>query len=112
MGYFFTKVNTGAEMDIKNQERWEEAFEMEYPDFFVYHGEIMEAGKLGNIIYGYVGSGLYPDEILYYGGGFANMVNVGKKYVPALPFMPNYGDAPEDIEAIQEGINLRKGCLD
>lgn len=28
------------------------------------------------------------------------------KYVPSILFLPNYGDAPEDIEAIKKGIDM------
>lgn len=64
----------------------------------------MDAAKLGNITYGYVGKSLYPDFILYYGGGFANMKNISIKYIPAIFVLPNYGDAPEDIEAIKKEL--------
>ena len=58
---------------------------------------------------------MYPDFMLYYGGGVANMMNSGNKYIPSVFFLPNYGDAPEDIEAVGKGIEMwkKKGaCLD
>ena len=53
--------------------------------------------------------------MLYYGGGFANMKNSGNKYIPSILFLPNYGDAPEDIDAIRKGIKMweeRNKCID
>ena len=108
--HFYNQVKTDGPMDIKNGMRWSKAFGFEPSStgFFVYHGEIMDAGKLGNIAYGYVGKSLYPDFMLYYGGGFANMKNIGIKYIPAIFMLPNYGDTPEDVEAIKQGINMWK----
>ena len=43
------------------------------------------------------------------------MKNSGNKYIPSVFFLPNYGDAPEDIEAVGKGIEMwkKKGaCLD
>lgn len=105
---FYNQVKSGAEMDIKEPSNWSKAFGTEQPDtgYFIYHGEVMDAAKLGNITYGYVGKSLYPDFMLYYGGGFANMKNISIKYIPAIFVLPNYGDAPEDIEAIKKGIDM------
>mgnify|MGYP002511952346 CR=1 FL=1 len=112
---FYNEVKTGGPMDIKDSRNWETAFDTERPTYFIYHGEIMDPGTLGNITYGYVGASMYPDFMLYYGGGVANMMNSGNKYIPSVFFLPNYGDAPEDIEAVGKGIEMwkKKGaCLD
>ncbi len=112
---FYNEVKTGGPMDIKDSKNWESAFGTERPAYFIYHGEIMDPGTLGNITYGYVGASMYPDFMLYYGGGVANMMNSGNKYIPSVFFLPNYGDAPEDIEAVGKGIEMwkKKGaCLD
>lgn len=102
-------------MDIKQDRVWKNAFEVEKVPSFIYHGEIMDPGTLGNITYGYAGAAIYPDFMLYYGGGFANMKNSGNKYIPSILFLPNYGDAPEDIDAIRKGIKMweeRNKCID
>lgn len=45
--------------------------------------------------------------MLYAGGGFAQLLNWdSKKYILTLPFLPNYGDAPEDHLAVEKGINM------
>lgn len=107
MVYFYNQVKTGGEMDIKQENRWIEAFGFGIPEYFIYHGEVMDPGTLGNITYGYVGASLYPDFMLYYGGGVANMKAwAGTAYTPAVFFLPNYGDALEDIEAIARGIEM------
>ena len=108
---FYNEVKTGGPMDIKQAENWSEAFNtnnMPFPSgFFVYNNQVMDAGTLGNITYGYIGTSLgYPPEILYYGGGFANVKNMGTEYFAIWPLLPNYGDAPEDIKAIRDGIDL------
>ena len=108
---FYNEVKTGGPMDIKERKRWNEAFNtdnMPFPNgFFVYNNQVMDAGTLGNITYGYIGTSLgYPPEILYYGGGFANVKNMGTEYFAIWPLLPNYGDAPEDIKAIRDGIDL------
>ena len=108
---FYNEVKTGGPMDIKGRKRWTEAFNtdnMPFPNgFFVYNNQVMDAGTLRNITYGYIGTSLgYPPEILYYGGGFANVKNMGAEYFAIWPLLPNYGDAPEDIKAIKDGIDL------
>lgn len=40
------------------------------------------------------------------GGGFANMKKSGNQYIPSIFFLPYYGDAPEDYEAIKRGIEM------
>lgn len=103
---FYDQVKTGGPMDIKDKANWYQAFGFERPDFLIYHGEVMDPGTLGNIIYGYVGASLFPDFMLYYGGGFANMKNSGEQYIPSIFFLPCFGDAPEDYEAVKKGIEM------
>ncbi len=109
MVHFYNQVKTGGPMDIKEEENWNKAFSVDHPggSYFIYNGDVVDPGTLGNITYGYIGASLgYPDVLLYYGGGYANMKNLGEKYIATVPFMPNYGDAPEDIESIKKGIDL------
>lgn len=105
---FYDQVKTGSPMDIKIESRWKEAFGFEQPSFFIYHGEVMDPGTLGNIIYGYVGASLFPDFMFYYGGGFANMKNSSDQFILSIFFLPYYGDAPEDYEAVKKGIEMWK----
>lgn len=66
---FYNQVKTGGSMDIKQSKIWKDAFEFEQPSYFIYHGEIMDPGTLGNVTYGYAGAALFPDFMLYLGGG-------------------------------------------
>lgn len=112
---FYNQVQTGGPMDIKLEDKWEEAFGFEQSPYFIYHGEVMDPGTLGNVAFGYVGAPLFPDFMLYCGGGAVNMKNWDAKYVFAVPFLPNYGDAPEDYIAVKKGIemwNEKNKCID
>lgn len=110
---FYNQVKTTGDMDIKKDESWDKAFGFSRPEYFIYHGEVMDPGTMGNIAYGYVGASLYPDLILYMGGGAVNMKRLDIRYVLASPMLPYYGDSPEDHEAIKKGIEMwleRSSC--
>ena len=75
-----------------------------------YDGNIINAGELGNIAYGYWGKTLgFSDEVLYYGGGFARLKTDGVlngNIFNKLVTDKYYGDKPEDIVDIMKGIEL------
>jgi RHS repeat-associated protein len=108
---FYNQVKTGGEMDIKWEDIWNAAFDSEtmpYVPAFIFNGEVIDPGILGNMTYGYLGTELGFTPIgLYYGGGWAHMKNVTESNIKAFEclVMPNYGDAPEDIQYIEAGID-------
>mgnify|MGYP001696453261 CR=1 FL=1 len=110
--YAFKKeVETRGPMDFKESNIWKEAFGPNVPQvpLFIYNGEVMDSATLGNVAYGYLGTYLeIPEKVLYIGGGFVNVRNINPWYLLAWNYLPNYGEAPEDIEAINKGINLYK----
>ena len=108
---FYNDVKTGGALDIKNEDKWNEYFQNEGIDGstpFIFRGQKMDSGMLGNEMYGYLGTSLgVPAPVLYLGGGWAHMKNVTESNTHAFTciIMPNYGDAPEDHETVREGIN-------
>lgn len=110
---FYEWVKTTGPMDIKQSYRWEEAFGFKSPNdteykYFLYHGQVMDPGTLGNVVYAYLGSKYFPEFTLYAGGGFAQIKNRDISDLPWLPLLDNYGDMPEDHQAIELGIKWRK----
>lgn len=106
---FYEKVKTGGSMDIKQPEKWREAFGFDRPEgYFIYHGQVMDAATLGNVTYSYIGAKYFSDFELYSGGA---AVQVKRYHWPDLIFMyllPYWGDMDEDHEAIELGIKWRK----
>lgn len=108
---FYNDVKTGGALDIKNKDKWNAYFKNEGIDGsvpFIFRGQKMDSGMLGNETYGYVGTSLgVPAPVLYLGGGWAHMKNVTESNLQAFTclIMPDYGDAPEDHETVREGIN-------
>ena len=76
---------------------------------FIYDGDVINAGELGNIAYGYWGKSLgFTDDELFYGGGVARML-VDRNFDNiwnSLITDKYYGDRPEDIADIMKGIEL------
>lgn len=73
---FYEDVKTGGNLDIKTEEIWVAYFEgteiEEQPDAFIFRGEKIDSGTLGNQMYGYLGNQIgFPQPILYLGGGWA-----------------------------------------
>ena len=108
---FYNDVKTGGALDIKDPENWKKFFENEGIDGstpFIFRGQKMDKGMLGNETYGYLGTSLgVPAPVLYLGGGWAHMKNVTESNLHAFTciVMPDYGDAPEDHETVRGGIN-------
>ena len=113
---FFLKVRTGGEMDIKQSDSWEKAFGFKSPKdtdckYFLYHGQVMDPGTLGNVLYAYVGAKYFSDFELYSGGAAVQIKNRYKWDMPWMYGLPDWGDMPEDHEAIELGIKWRKEGL-
>ena len=124
---FVNKVQTGGDMDIKQEQCWSKAFpNISYPPstgqpYFIYHGQVMDPATLGNVVYAYVGAKYYSGEMLRLGGG---VVQTKRRKLSDLPYVfefnnyeyenvpdgtaAKYGEAPEDIEAIDLGLRWRK----
>lgn len=126
---FYNDVKTNGALDIKNKEIWNRYFagtEIEQqPSAFIFRGQKMDPGMLGNETYSYLGTSLgVSGPILYLGGGWAHMKN---KSIEAYSYpnsnwtseeikiisnieafscwyLPNYGDTPEDHETVRQGI--------
>ena len=113
---FYIAVRTDGPMDIKKANKWEDAFgfpspsNSDYP-YFLYHGQVMDPGTLGNVIYAYVGAKYFPEMLLYLGGA---AVQTKRRFLPDIMytlFLPHFGDMPEDAEAIRLGIKWREEGL-
>ena len=102
--WFKSKVNHGAEWDVKIENSWNNTVGVTFPGpngSIVFWGDIYTISEIGNILYGYTGTAMnIPEEILYIGGGYAA---VGLEFV----FYEGYGDL-EDRDAIKEGIEWYK----
>ena len=110
---FIDKVKTTGDMDIKQQDKWEKAFHMPYPPatgqpYFLYHGQVMDPATLGNVVYAYVGAKYYPDEMLRFGGGAVQTKRRDSSDLPFIFTIPDYGEMPEDVQAINLGLRWRK----
>lgn len=105
---FVSMVETNGPMDIKQENRWKDAFNVPYPDYFIYHGQVMDAATLGNVTYSYIGSKYYSDFFTLSGGAAVQTKRRDIKDLPFLYLLPNWGDMPEDKEAIELGIKWRK----
>ena len=106
---FIDKVKTTGDMDIKQQDKWEKAFHMPYPPatgqpYFLYHGQVMDPATLGNV----VGAKYYPDEMLRFGGGAVQTKRRDSSDLPFIFTIPDYGEMPEDVQAINLGLRWRK----
>ncbi len=111
---FVEKVKTGGDMDIKQRGSWQNAFpNIKYPpdtgeSYFIYHGQVMDPATLGNVVYAYVGAKYYSDEMLRFGGGAVQTKRRDITDLPVIFSIPDYGEMPEDIEAINLGIEWAK----
>lgn len=110
---FYNKVKTGGDMDIKQPEKWSNAFpNIPYPEgdnsYFIYHGQVMDAATLGNVTYSYVGAKYYSDFALYSGGAAVQTKRRDPHDLPYMYTLPDYGDMPEDHESIGLGLKWRK----
>ncbi|SFU33939.1 polymorphic toxin type 44 domain-containing protein [Butyrivibrio sp. INlla21] len=110
---FIEKVQTGGDMDIKQKGVWKNEFpEVPYPEgdnkYFLYHGQVMDPGTLGNVTYSYIGAKYYPEFALYAGGAAVQVKRYDKMDLPFMPTLPYMGDMSEDHEAIELGIEWRK----
>lgn len=111
---FIEKVQTEGDMDIKQQACWDKAFpNISYPPatgqpYFIYHGQVMDPATLGNVVYAYVGAKYYPDEMLRFGGGAVQTKRRDSSDLPYIFSIPDYGEMPEDVEAINLGLEWRK----
>lgn len=110
---FIEKVQTTGDMDVKQPDKWEKAFHIPYPSdteqpYFLYHGQVMDPATLGNVVYAYVGAKYYPDEMLRFGGGAVQTKRRDSSDLPYIFSIPDYGEMPEDVEAINLGLEWRK----
>ena len=111
---FIEKVQTEGDMDIKQRKSWRKAFpkNMTYPEnenkYFLYHGQVMDPGTLGNVAYAYIGAKYYSEFALYFGGAAVQVKRYNKFDLPYMPALPYMGDMSEDNEAIELGIKWRK----
>ncbi len=119
MKEFYEQMKTGGPMDIKVEEMWEDMFGNSAPftrDPFIFEGEAITADELGNINYGYVGTALgYSEEVLLAGGGFAHSKAIARssgnneRYFIVIGLsQENFGERPEDVIRIKQGIELYK----
>ena len=112
--WFYNQVKDGGPMDIKRKDSWDKAFPGYDAEIFVYRGEVVDRGMMGNITYGYVGSVIFSEEILDVGGGLVETKNrdkTGEGLVGIIKagyavFLPNHGEAPEDIVDIGKGVKM------
>lgn len=112
---FINKVQTYGDMDIKQKDSWNSAFPedtMPYPSkekpYFLYHGQVMDAATLGNVVYAYVGAKYYTDEMLRFGGGAVQTKRRDMGDLPYIFALDDYGEAPDDVEAVDLGLKWRK----
>ncbi|WP_158588690.1 polymorphic toxin type 44 domain-containing protein [Butyrivibrio sp. X503] len=77
-------------------------------DYFIYHGQVMDAATLGNVTYSYIASKYYSDFFTLSGGAAVQTKRRAWKDLPFLFLLPHCGEMPEDIEAIKLGIKWRK----
>jgi peptidoglycan hydrolase-like protein with peptidoglycan-binding domain len=112
MMWFFNQVTHQGPWDLKVDKSWDETIGISprpvfgLPggnEYFFFHGKFINREELGNITYGYLGKAmLYPDTILYMGGGMA----ANGKSLPQMILKsainldlfkpPYFGDSKED----------------
>ncbi|WP_207667211.1 polymorphic toxin type 44 domain-containing protein [Butyrivibrio sp. X503] len=110
---FVERVRNFGEMDIKRDTVWPNAFpDIPYPEgenrYFLYHGQVMDPGTLGNVTYSYIGAKYYPDYALYIGGAAVQVKDYNMWDIPYMPTLPYMGDMSEDHDAIELGIKWRE----
>jgi hypothetical protein len=82
MIWFTSVVNNGCEWDIKRESIWKIQLNVPYLGIsvnFIYEGELMNAEQLGNLTFGYWGTGIgFNESQLLTGGDFASIISTGK----------------------------------
>ena len=113
MLHFACLVYDDAKWDLKNDNPWINMFhDNDPPEYLIFHGMVLSREELGNLTYGILGSACgYPQNLLFYGGGFANNFHGDiSDLVPAIikPLLDRrtWGDTYEDHFYIQEGIDI------
>ena len=107
--WFFQRVKTGGEWDIKNENSWNSAFPnvpyLGVTQSFAYNGELKSSEDMGNVMYGYLGRAVgFGSITLYWGGGLAKH-NLDKDH-PDLKKSPLYGDDENDHVQITYGYDM------
>ena len=94
--FFYNQVKENGEWDFKNSWRLDSLV------IYIYDGTLLRHDAIGNIHFGYVGSGLFPINILHIGAGIAQKTgtsaDAGKWY--------SFFDDPYDAAMIDFGFLL------
>ena len=98
---FKENVKTGGDWDLKNRPEWN----LREGEKYIYNGMVISFDDPGNIHYGFVGSELFPEEILLL---FAGLYQI-KSDTSKLSYADTYFDDPRDQRAIAYGIELWEG---
>jgi hypothetical protein len=103
---FYNQMKFGGPWDIKLKKQWEDKIGTSYPGAYpqkvVFQGEVMTIDKIGNIVYGFLGSASgFAKWFLLNAAQFA----AGDGVLGGLTSVFTGGDDPEDQKAISEGVN-------
>lgn len=98
--YFYKKVKTKGDWDLKNNKSWglKKGYRYKYNKKYFRHDDI------GNIHFGFVGSVLFPTRVLQAGAGAYQIYSGTSSY----KFVFSYFDDPEDTKMIKYGSNIFK----
>lgn len=98
--YFYKKVKTKGDWDLKNNKSWglKKGYRYKYNKKYFRHDDI------GNIHFGFVGSVLFPTGVLQAGAGAYQIYSGTSSY----KFVFSYFDDPEDTKMIKYGSNIFK----
>jgi hypothetical protein len=108
--WFKSKVNHGADWDIKVSDSWNRTIGKTYPGkpttWIVVNGELTSPEKLGNMMYGYTGTAAkIPEAILIAGAVYAAGTAYGVDFLTDEKLREN---ELEDHETIKKGVNWYK----
>lgn len=101
--YFYNNSKTGGAWDLKNSNGWK----LSKGDWFVFKGKKMRKDDPGNIHFGYVGSVMFPVQILRAGAGVYQIYSNTLKWQYWWMFF----DDPRDSSMISYGNLLFKNDI-
>ncbi len=98
--FFYNKVKTRGEWDLKNKRAWK--FNPKKEVFKYANKKLYRTDDVGNIHFGFVGAVLFKREFLCAGAGVYQVKSGTSKWKYAL----SYGDDPHDTKMIRYGYSL------
>jgi len=94
---FYRNAKNYGAWDLKRQKAWQPA----KGDWFVFRGQTLRSDDPGNILFGYVGSVMFPVAVLHAGAGIYHL-QIGK----ATGTFRTWFDDPRDYAMIEYGHSL------